>query len=395
MRIKNVDRLKFFQKENEEAEIKIIKVLNRVISETLRCYDDVVSIMLFGSLASGEGVWKREGKKIKVLSDLDLFIITKKRRVLAKKLKKLKHAIGEIKKKEDIEVDLKFACYSTLKKMKKDTHTFDRKEGITIWGKDVTSYFPEFKDGDINIKDIIFSFFNQVLLNIESFPMFDTENLNTKKWLTYMASKNILTCTRMISIYHNNYSPSILKRVEFTKKKCEELTILNKDIFLEDLNTSVDFRFKDVNNYYLIDAYNYWVRSREYLIKLFQFLCIGKNLMYCINEKMFESQLSFLYKVEYKVNLKILLYYLYKLIVLKKIPKFPKTKEQYPIYCRMASLMLFFAINKGGPIEDYLIKAENYLSMVYHVPKIKGMCSKDKWIFLRDELEKLHIGGIF
>lgn len=394
MRIENVDKLKFFQKENKEAEIKIIKVLNRIIFETLRCYNDVVSIILFGSLASGEGVWKREGK-IRVISDLDLLIITKKKRALTKKLK---YTIGEIKKKEEIDVDLKFVCYNTLKKINKDTHTFDRKEGIIIWGKDVTSYFPEFKDGDINIKDIIFSFFNQVLLNIESFPTFDTENLNAKKWLTYKASKNMLTCTRMITIHYNNYSPSILKRVEFTKKKCEELTILNKDVFLEDLNKAVDFRFNDIDNSYLNNAYDYWVRSREYLIKLFQFLCVGKNLMYLtsIDEKMFEFQLSFLYKVEYKVNLKMLLYYLYKLIVLKKIPKFPKTKEQYPICCRMASLMLYLAINKGGPIEYYLIKAENYLSMVYHVPKIKGMCSKDKWIFLRDELEKLHnIVGIF
>ncbi len=393
MEMKNIDRLKFFQKENKEAEIKIIKVLNRIIFETLRCYNDVVSIILFGSLASGEGVWKREGK-IRVISDLDLLIITKKKRALTKKLK---YTIEEIKEKEGIDVDLKFICYNTLKKMNKDTHTFDRKEGIIIWGKNVTSYFPDFKDGDINIKDIIFSFFNQVLLNIESFPIFDTENLNTKKWLTYKASKNMLTCTRMISTYYNNYSSSILKRVEFTKKKCEELTILNKDVFLEDLNNAVDFRFKDVDNSYLNNAYDYWVRSREHLIKLFQFLCVRKNLMYLISidEKMFEFQLSFLYKVEYKIDLKILLYHLYKLIVLKKIPKFPKTKEQYPICCRMASLMLYLAINKEGPIEDYIMKAENYLSMVYRIPKIKGMCSKDKWIFLRDELEELHIAGIF
>jgi len=160
MKLKNIDDLKIFQVKNEEAKIKVIRALDDIVSKLCQyCGNDIVSIVLFGSIAKGEGVFKRKNKTIKIISDLDLLIVTKRRIPILLKLKKLRQAIKEIEKKENVCVDLKFICYNKLRHLATDTHTLDRREGITIWGKDITSEFPKFRHSDISIEDAIFFIF--------------------------------------------------------------------------------------------------------------------------------------------------------------------------------------------------------------------------------------------
>lgn len=399
MNPKNLHDTNFFYRENEEAKTKVISALNRITPEILRCCRDVISIILFGSFARGEGVWKGK-KNLGIISDLDLLIVTKRKKAASEKLKRM---IKQVEEKEKIAVELDFVCHKSLKKLRKDTHNLDRKEGIVIWGEDVTSNFPQFRKEEINIKDIIFLFFNRILLALEKFPVKDVKNIKSKTWLSHEACKGIFTCTDMICIRYSNYNPAVIKRIEFARKKCKQLMITNKDVFLEDLERAFNFRFRDVSTFYMNDAYDYWLRSRDHLLNLFQ-LCIRENHEKTspVDEEKFKSQLRRLYKLGYNQGfilpflrkIRFQLYQLYNLLRLKKKPKLPKALGQYDLSCRMASLMLYMAINKQDLVENYLTKAENYLSMVYHFPKTKEKNLIYTWALLRSELRKLHKAGI-
>ena len=80
----------------------------------------------------------------------------------------------------------------------------------------------------------------------------------------------------------------------------------------------------------------------------------------------------------------------------RRIPKVPMTRLQYVIGCRMASLMLYMALDKKGLIRDYYVsRAEKYLSMVCYLPRAKKGNIKDRWVFLRNMLREFHNKGIF
>lgn len=383
--------MRFFVKENVEAERKIENLIERVKSEILNYFNkDIVSISLIGSFAVGEGVLKKKNGEVKIISDLDLFVITKIREKIPKKLEE---TLKDIEDETGITVDLKIKRYIKLRFLPKDTHTLDiKKSGIVIHGKDVVPVLPEFEEGDITSKDIFFLFFNRIILSIEEYSPGDiaASHKNKLERLSHEASKTMFTCADMIGIHHGNYPSSIVKRVKFVENKLGKIKI-NKEKFLKDLNTALKFRFEETNKLYLENAHNYWFRARNYLINLFIFFLeeiyhirdISKYPYLESKNTSFRREIRSIYKS---------LQTIYILLKMKKVPKF-LWKIRPSTCCKMASLMLYMAID--NKIErKYVMKAEEYLSKVYFRRK-NWHDTKGTWILLRDELIKFHKLGIF
>ncbi|RKX44205.1 MAG: hypothetical protein DRP27_07000 [Thermotogae bacterium] len=391
--MKNIDKIGFF-KENKEAKRRVLRALEETISSVLHQYDDVVSIILFGSLARKEGVWKREEGRLSIISDLDLLVITRKKRKLSKGLRRI---VESIKEREGFEIDIRFICRDKLKGLIKDTHTFDEKEGITLWGEDITSEFPKFKEEDINIEDAIFLFFNRVILTLNSFPLSNIKSAHARRWLSHEASKTMFTCADLISIFYGKYFSSILERVKFAETKLKSLNIPDRKAILEDLKIAVNFRFKEVNKVSINNAYDYWARSREHLINIFTVLYTKSSRKgeLRINEQELKSQLTSLYERKYNIKLKTTLYQVLKLLRSGNIPKLPGSITHYFVNCRMASLMLYVAVGKEGVRNDHVKKAEEYLSQVCFLPSKDKEDMKEKWKFLRDKLVELYEAYIF
>ena len=388
--MKNIDKIGFF-KENKEAKRRVLRALEETISSVLHQYDDVVSIILFGSLARKEGVWKREEGRLSIISDLDLLVITRKKRKLSKGLRRI---VESIKEREGFEIDIRFICRDKLKGLIKDTHTFDEKEGVTLWGKNVIPEFPKFNKDDIGLKDVIFLFFNRVLLTVLNFPIFNVEEIDAKKWLSHEASKTLFTCADIINICGGRYYPSVFKRVKFAKEACKELKLPDEKIFLRDLEKAVNFRFKETHKPFMSNPFNYWLRSKEHLLRTFHFFCVNRSKGKTTDEETFRARLFFLYHQTYRVRFKNLLHHLFKLLMLGKLPRPPKNISQYPVSCRMASLMLYMALAKEIH-QKYLREAERYLSMVRFPRELQEADTRVKWALLRDELKKLHEAAIF
>jgi len=384
----NLNKFVFFKIENEEARNKILNLIRVMVSEILHRSNSVVSIMLVGSFARHEGVWKVKHGKIKILSDLDLLVITKKRENISKRLRK---PLKELEQKSGITVDLMTIRYSNLGKLLKDTHTLDRKRGVTIWGENVTSKFPKFEKDDIDFKDILFLFFNRVLLTLVNpiFANFKCSNEDFLERLSYEASKTMFTCADLINIYCNNYQTFITEKVKNANKQLKTRDVeIDKKIFLEDLNKAANFVFKETNLLYFPRCFEYWLKARNCLIKLF-FSFLEKEM----NKKTILACIDAL-KLRKKLTLKSRLILSYKLLRSKRIPRI-FWKMHPAVYCRTASLLLYLAIRKRNSLtEKYLIDAETELSKVYFFRKSDEK-AWNRWIRTRDKLVRLHKLGVF
>ena len=384
----NLDRFVFLKIENKEARKKILNLVRVVVPEILRHSSSVVSIMLVGSFARQEGVWKVKREKIKIMSDLDLLVITKKRENISERLRK---PLKELEQKVGTTVDLTSIRYSDLEKLPKNTHTLDRKRGLTIWGKNVTSKFPKFEKDDIDFKDILFLFFNRVLLTLENliFIDFKCTNEDFLERLSYEATKTMFTCTDLINIYCNDYQTSFTEKVKNVNKQLRTTNVeIDKKMFLKDLNKASNFVFKETSLLYFPRSYEYWLTARNYLIKLFfSFLEKEKNqktIVACIDAL----------KLTKKLTLKSWLILSYKLLRSKRIPRI-FWKMHPSIYCRIASLLLYLAIGKRNSLtEKYVIDSEAELSKVYFFKKSDGK-AWNRWIRTRDDLVRLHKIGMF
>lgn len=383
--------LKLFYRHNKDASRKVSDIIYRIVLKLLEYYDDIISILLFGSIARGEGIWKRgNDNTIKIISDLDLLVITNKTRTYSKEFKRF---MNELESYENISIDIKFLRFKTLRNSNLDTHTFDKKDSLIIWGLDLSSYFPEVKKEDIKIDDMIFLFFNRIILTLEKFPILELKNLSpgAKEWLSHEASKTMFTCADLVSIYFGNYTSSVIEKVKFTRKQSEKLRIPNKNKFLKDMEKAFNFRFKNIDVNYFDDPFHFWLSARDHLLTIFKHLyekSAGELYGERVEDFFISSLITFFNENEQ--NIKDIIFSLFKLLSIKKLPRF----SNHEFNCRMASLMLYLSLNTNLE-EDYLNKAEDYLFKVYFDLKLKKMEKKERFLFLQKELKRLHEEQIF
>ncbi len=380
--------MKYFKKDNIEAEHKIEDLINQVRKELICCLDKkVVSILLRGSLARGEGAWKNIDGNLKIISDLDLFLITKARTVISKRLK---DQIIKIGKEARMSVHLHTIDLIRLKFMDKDLWLFDTKNiGIVIYGKDIPKMLMV-EQMDINSKDIIALFFHRVFSSIIkcSPDDFSSSSQSALENLSLAASEIMFTCVDIIIIYSGNYYSSLFERVNFLENKFDKVGFdIDKEKLLSDINKALNFKFFQTEKFFLEEAQDFLLIAKDHLI----------NLFFCFMKMEYNTQdiLMCLYlenrNIVFKNKARSILTRMiiaYRLLRIKKLPKFPWSAHPRS-YCMAASLMPFIALDKTVN-EDYVIKGTEYLSKIY----FQGQNTQRTWVTLRNELELLYNSGI-
>jgi len=220
---------------NEIIDKELSKTVERLTKEN----KNIISIYLFGSLSRGEGFWEK-GRKPKLLSDIDLLVITKK---------------GNIKNRDH---DLRVIPIKNLKKIPKDTHNYDIiKTKFLLRGKDLSKKFPNTKNWSFGFEDIKLLFFNRLYINLLS-----------KKGKKEIC-KTMFTVTDIISIISNQYHPSFIKRKNITKKKWKGFGFSKK--FLSDLEMCYDFSFSKIKKLSENETKKMYERVFNYLNYIFGF----------------------------------------------------------------------------------------------------------------------------
>jgi len=392
MKLKNVKNHSFFYQKNHEAKERITKALKFLVSEVTHGRNDITSIILFGSLGQNEGVWKEKNGRIELISDIDLLVLTKTRGPASKSIKNI---VKKAEREYRVKVDLKYIRHTSLLGSVKDTHLFDRKAGVVIWGGDSTGFFPSFQKNDLGLEDADFLFFNRVFLTVESFPIneFEIKKSGAREWISNEAAKTFFTCADLITLFFNEYHLSSCKRIALAKARLREFPLDGN--FLKELNKALAFRFHNSKDYYFDDAIEYWMKSKKYLISTFRILHKqqeNRNTS-IFDEKLFEDRLHLLYRKKYKITAGSYLYYLLRMIKGGRVPRYNTTRP-HPLFYRMTSLMLYLSIGRGGVEGEYIKRAEQYISKAYFF-SVPLNSNRKGWALLRDELSNIYHAKCF
>jgi len=379
----------YFWNANQEADLRVKETIDFLVKAAIQYLgDDILSIILMGSFARGEGIWKKLEERIEILSDIDLLVVLKGHKRIPTQLSE---EIRRIKNKMNIQIDIRFKSSFRLRFYPKDTHTYDYLHiSQVIYGRDIKKLFPRVFREDIGKSDIEALFFNRAKNNIkECSPAYLTSNSGKDLlMLNYMAAKTMFTCTDIMSIYHRNYSPFIDERIKFGRENLKTFGIL-PERFLEDLDIAHRFVFEQPAAPTIENIRDYWARARGYLLRLFLFANGRKNEFNEIFNYPFSLRLSCVEKIR-------LFYKRIKFVrvLWKRYNRFTLFRRFHPvIYCRMASLMLYMAIDKDKE-EAYTRKALEYFSNLYHLENEMGKTG-DIWMTLRSNLLEFHKAGLF
>lgn len=386
--------MSFFKPANSVCQQKAEHLLERVTEAVLLHLGrrEVVSVLLIGSLARGEGAWKLENGGFRILSDLDVFVITRwhQRMPIG-----LQSAIEGIQRETGIDVDVRIAPRPRLLFYPKGVDTLDMREhNISLYGQDASRWLPVVDANAIDHTDIAFSFFNEVILSVEELSPADVavSDEGSLSRLSHRAAKTLLICASMVCIHLGSYQPSMTGRLSFIiSDRLASLPIADK-AFLEDLRSAYAFRFDQPHLLHLPDALAYWHRARHYLLEIFRF-CLGAR--YGTREISAYPRLAYrdmpprewvrdIYKRFHTVS-----------FLLKRghVPRWSGWTSS-TLYCKMAALMLYLAI--GVPLDAVCVsRAEAYLSKLY-LRRPNGQNGLEAaWCRTRDELMTFHRHGVF
>lgn len=383
--------MKFFWTSSKEAEELVQKAIDASVEVLKRYFGDaVVSVILTGSFSRGEGIWKRVGGQIDIVSDLDLFAVLKSGKAPGDTL------MGEIKKLEGklrITIDIRTYPLAKVGFLPKDTHTFDiRATGKTLYGKNILSQLPPIVESDLGTDSIEAIFFNRALLNIENISPFDiasdAEDILSK--ISYEAARTIFTCTDIISIYSGTYSPFLHKRIALAKEK-GDFGGRRLNSFFEDLDMAFRFVSDEHDKRLMEDASTFWIRARGHLLGLFEFVIkeryrIGDIFLYPVAAARTNRSLLERFRMFYKKVIAS------RWLLLKKGKIRLFWKADPPLSAKMACLMLYVAV--GGEEQKYTQKALEYCASIDNsVPR--GASTKETWMLLRNQLLEWHKSRIF
>ena len=381
--------MEFFLKMNAEAENRVNEAIDLAVKMVVQYFDrELMSILLAGSFARGEGAWKSRGDKIDILSDLDLLVVLKTHKETPSSFTKdIQSAIGKM----GITIDLKIKPSLKLRFYPKDTHTYDYVHASrVIYGKDpryILPYVSQQEIGNYGMENI---FFNRVILNIEKIKLCDMISSSKEDLLrlSYSAAKTMFTCSDIIAISHRGYSPYISERVKLSKERIRNFTIDHAQ-FVKDLTSAFEFVFQKPEQYCIEDVHDYWVRAQQYFIQLFLSSMKRRPDMdeiFCYPFRM---------NLRYSEKVRSFFQGIYaSFILFRKNHHFCVFWRPHPAcQCRMACLMLYLALGQKNN-GMYIQKAQEYCSGVCP-DKNQALDSSGQWLVLRDHLFHLHKLGIF
>lgn len=378
----------YFFIENTEAEERIGKLIERAKGEILGCLrKQVKAIVLVGSLARGEGAWKKVDGRLVIISDVDLLVIT---RSTTRIPVRLQESLNNLKSESGIEVALWIKSVVSMKVSRSEVDLRDIKEtGLVLYGeKDILADM-EPDESETGFENAVFLFFNRAMLAIlECSPQdFMATDGSANQRLSLSASAIMMTCTDIITIAQGAYFPSPVKRVEFTRSTSSRLNAdTDNEQFLRDLLAALSYKLEQTERLYLENADEFWLRAKDYLMKLF---------LYYFRQK-YGTEDIFAYPdivgkehslIRIVLNLATSFKTAYILARSGKRPRFCFNAKNL-FYGKMAALSLFLALGKELD-RGYINKAAYYLQRVHHFdPEMAD--SEAMWLDLRGRLRDLH-----
>jgi hypothetical protein len=275
-----------YSKYGEIVDKEVKKHMEIIIEEVKKIIPDVVSIMVIGGLARGEGSFIVEKKEITPLNDYDIYLITKKKidfdtlklisENASKKInKKTNFSFSESSSLMEFYVDLRNMTVKEIKKVEPMLKYFEIRESAkVIYGKDVRKIMPPFSLEDIPLEEGFRFLMNRASLLIESFDINNLDEYDTKKTILYYIGKNYLTCAEALLLLNKKFVSSYEKRAEIFsdcyKKDFKELYEI-----IPDLNEKVKFftnhKLKPSKKLFDEDVKEYWITARKDILEVLKY----------------------------------------------------------------------------------------------------------------------------
>ncbi|MFC2015650.1 hypothetical protein ACFLUM_01820 [Chloroflexota bacterium] len=345
---------------------------------------------LIGSLARGEGIWKADDSGPRVLSDLDLIVVTRHHQGVPSVLD---DELGRIERESGVAVDVRIAPRVRLPFYPKNVETLDvREHRILLHGPDFTRWLPAVET--IDHTNIAYSFFNEVVLSLEELSPSDMQQPGEKSLslLSHRAAKTLFTCASIVCMLSSRYQSTTAARMGCITADRLGSVKLNGGQFPEDLQSAYAFRHAQPSLHYLPDAEDFFRRARNYLLELFRFYMETQYGLYELDEYPRRAHRSMparerlrgIYTRFHTVEL---------LLAQGKTPRWSGSISP-ALCCQMAALMLYLAYDK---LVDGMsvAKAEAYLSKFFRRPSAKHDDLPDRWCRARNELKAFHRLGVF
>ena len=180
---------------------------------------DPVSIILYGSFGRGEGAIYSSKKEDKLLNDIDILLIVKKK-ISINTIEKIKNKLLE---KIDIEwIDITQKTKLDLKYSNKSIFNYDLKYHSTILYGDmnILNLIPTIKKHEINYNEIKILFFSRIWCFLGSYKNGGIVNLEGYEaaYFKNQMAKVIYAMIDVILISNNKYVSSYYKKIEVFKE---------------------------------------------------------------------------------------------------------------------------------------------------------------------------------
>ena len=250
-----------------------------------------ISIVLYGSFGRGEGAIYSDKKRDKLLNDIDILLIVKKK-IDGNKIEKIKE---ELLKQIDVEwIDITQKNRLDLIMSNASVFNYDLKYHSTIlYGdKNILNLIPKIESHDIEYNEIKILFFSRIWCFLGSYKRGDITDLNGYEaaYFKNQMSKIIFALIDVILISNKKYISSYHKKIEVFKEFfSSDYDSLNKHLLyalenkfkpsknkikaseIKDILYDLALEFFEVFSMGLSLAYNKEINCPEEIVKAFKF----------------------------------------------------------------------------------------------------------------------------
>lgn len=383
--------LSFCEEYEYPANIKktFIKIL-----DTIK-YNNVLSIILIGSAARGELSYFIDNEKLKIYSDFEFFVITK-RKVAMKKILSLNKNIYDIESSLQssklFHIDISFLYYKHLHNLPKKFQFLEAKKvGKVLYGPDLRHLIKDKVDlRDINESSIIYRLWPIIYYtpkNVFTQMLSKAEEEEIK----YILARSVIDIPTWVLPHSNKYIFGIKERINFFKDNYNNL--LCKDFlpkwFLNFLEECWIGKSKLKFNISYLELYEKtlicYINVIKYLFHLYKINNIQKENI----DKILIKNSNRIFK-EYIPRRKAF----ELLIIARDIKKFGIFPALSWFFLKKRGIAAAFLLNMNFSLLDYLkngsnynwylSKAEEYIKKLYfNISSTKNLNFINKWLYLR------------
>lgn len=349
---------------------QIIKIIPRVIS-----------IYLTRSFSRGEGSVLIHNNDVKILSDLDLLVISESPQfMLTLSLRHMDNIPAsrfhnvEIMQGHPI-VEIEVMNKNTIKKIPPSLFSYDLKTAKCIYGSDILKYVLKKSREPVPLKEGFRLLFDRMFGALIPFRVdfLNSEPSEKKKrHLTFETVKLVSACRDAILILNNVYFPTESQRQRYLRQKWfNELVFFAKELpqFLDLSEKAHKYRLKP-NKEFENSALRLWFDSIQICFKVLEiYLNRLFNTQRGLMDNISDLSKRNLYTLNDKLN------FLYEYLKEKKIWSRYKTK------ILVILLLLLLSVEKDGINEEMLERALSVLGLKYSIRSQKN--AKQLWNTLK------------